>query len=138
MAKEALQILDNHKLRNTKMRRDVLNIFLMHQDALSHSDIEKQLDASDRVTLYRTLKTFEQKGIIHKAIDGGDKLKYAMCSQGCTEHHHIDEHAHFHCQKCERTFCLEDVLTPNVNIPSGYKIESAHLVLNGLCEECVN
>jgi Fe2+ or Zn2+ uptake regulation protein len=32
---------------------------------LSLSEIENQFENADRITIYRTLKTFEEKGIVH-------------------------------------------------------------------------
>jgi Fur family ferric uptake transcriptional regulator len=131
-----LEILNDHGLRNTKVRRDVLKVFLDQEDALSHQVIEQKMDKVDRITLYRTLKTFEKKGIIHKAIDGGEKLKYALCAAGCDEHKHTDRHAHFHCEKCDRTLCLDEVSIPSVMVPANYTKNHIHLIINGICAAC--
>jgi Fur family ferric uptake transcriptional regulator len=120
------------------VREKVLEIFLNRREALSHSDVESQFDQVDRITLYRTLKTFEDKGVIHKAIDGSDKLKYALCHDDCDEHEHHDVHAHFHCDDCGKTFCLDEVEAPPVQAPSGYKVATTHLVVTGLCKVCAN
>ena len=136
-SKKIITILSDHRLRNTKVRRDVLSLFVEKQEALSHQFIEQEIHELDRITLYRTLRTFEKNGIIHKAIDGSEKAKYALCIDGCTDHHHEDEHAHFHCDRCNRTFCLEEVIIPPIQVPQGYHINSTYLVLNGLCKQCL-
>ena len=59
------QLLHQHQLRKTPVRKEVLDVFLSRSEAVSQQYIEQHFDAIDRVTLYRTLKTFEQKGIIH-------------------------------------------------------------------------
>jgi Fur family transcriptional regulator, ferric uptake regulator len=138
MNQRILQLLEKHQLRKTAVRAQVLEIFLNRREALSHSDIEIQFDQVDRITLYRTLKTFEDKGLIHKAIDGSDKLKYALCHDGCDEHEHHDVHAHFHCGDCGKTFCLDEVEAPSVQAPAGYKVATTHLVVTGQCETCSN
>lgn len=104
--------------------------------ALSKQDIEKYFENLDRVTLYRTLITFERKGLIHQAMDGSGTAKYALCAEACTEHQHHDEHAHFHCFACGETICLEGNISPQVTVPKGYVIRQAHLVLEGRCEAC--
>lgn len=130
-------ILNKHKIRSTEIRRQVLQIFMNAPDtALSNQDIEEHFTKIDRVTLYRVLKTFEESGVIHQAIDGSNKTKYAYCTDGCTTHHHHDEHAHFFCTNCEITSCLEMVNVPVVKIPKEYKLTDAQLVLSGICKNC--
>jgi Fur family transcriptional regulator, ferric uptake regulator len=133
----ASKILSKHKIRSTEIRRQVLNVFMDVPDkALSNQDIEEHFDKIDRVTLYRVLKTFEESGLIHQAIDGSNKTKYAYCTDGCTTHHHHDEHAHFYCTQCETTNCLEMVNVPIIKVPKEYLLKDAQLVLSGLCKNC--
>lgn len=124
-------------LRKTQMRKDVLRLFLSTPGrALSNRELEERLVDADRITLYRTLKTFEQSGVIHQAVDASGVTKYALCTDDCTTHSHRDEHAHFHCLKCDRTICLEDVAQPQVSLPAGYRAEQLHLVVEGVCDRC--
>lgn len=136
MPNKAEHILKRNKLRRTSVRLGVLEVFLSHEEALSHHDIEHQFDEIDRITLYRTLRTFEEKGIIHKALDGSEKQKYALCNEECSEHDHQDEHPHFYCFECGRTVCLSEVSLPEIELPAGYRLQQAHVVLQGICEEC--
>lgn len=136
MNKSVEQLLETHGLRKTSVRTRVLEIFIAAKEALSHHDIESNFDQVDRITLYRTLKTFEDKGLIHKAIDGSDKPKYALCQSGCDEHEHHDHHAHFHCDDCGKTYCLEEIEAPAVKTPGGFKVATTHLVVTGQCETC--
>jgi len=135
--KRVEELLSKHNLRKTKIRKGVLHLFLDDETlALSENDLEQQLASADRVTLYRTLKTFEQKGIIHQAVDSSGKAKYALCDEHCDEHQHADNHAHFHCYSCGRTICLDDTRQPAVHLPSGYELHKAHFVLEGACDRC--
>lgn len=138
MIQRAERLLKEHGLRITAVRMEVLKIFQDVRIALAHSDIEHKMKDVDRITLYRTLKTFEDKGLIHKAIDGSDKPKYALCSSECDEHEHHDHHAHFHCDDCGKTYCLDDVEAPNVKAPGGFRVTNTHLVVTGKCEYCAN
>lgn len=132
----AESILKKHHLRVTQFRLDVISIFTTAGRALASHDIEEKLLDADRITLYRTLKSFEDKGIIHKAIDGTLTQKFALCEAHCNEHHHLDEHVHFHCLKCENTFCMDHVYVPKVVLPSGFIAEQTNMIVNGLCEKC--
>lgn len=137
MQRSVKSILANHKVRSTDIRRQVLEVFLSAPDrALTSQDIEENFDKIDRVTLYRVLKTFEESGIIHQAIDPSNKTKYAFCNDNCTIHHHQDEHAHFHCTVCDETICLDSVDVPSVKVPAEYTLTNVQLVLSGVCKKC--
>jgi len=136
MMSAAEQILRKHGLRITQFRMDTVYLFIQAGKALSSTDIETALQDSDRITLYRTLKTLEDKGIIHKAIDGTQVMKYALCEASCDEHHHHDEHIHFHCIRCENTICLDHVFVPDVTLPAGFVANESHMIVNGVCLEC--
>jgi len=104
--------------------------------ALSNRDIEEKLEDLDRITLYRTLKSFEQHGLIHQAIDGTGVLKYALCSEYCTDDLHRDVHAHFYCTTCKHTTCLENIQVPLPKLSEGFQVVATQLVLKGICNEC--
>ena len=60
------EILKQNQLSVTGSRKKILELFLSNEGALAHSDIEKKTgEKFDRVTIYRTLHTFLEKGIIH-------------------------------------------------------------------------
>lgn len=125
-------------MRSTPSRQEILHLFLLRDHALSHGDIEKEINNSlDRVTVYRTLKTFLDKGLIHKVLDDEGSLKYALCSEACsgTGHHH--DHVHFKCTKCGQTNCL-NVEIPAVRLPKGYQAEEVNLLIQGVCERCTH
>ncbi|TVQ49608.1 MAG: transcriptional repressor [Saprospirales bacterium] len=130
------EILKNHGIRLTEVRQKVLQLFLESPEALSNEDIEKSVKNLDRITLYRTLKTFEEKGIIHKIPNSGNSPMYAVCQDNCTEHHHLDSHGHFHCLDCGKTVCMDHTDVPTIIVPKGYTVEQKHLILEGKCDAC--
>jgi Fur family transcriptional regulator, ferric uptake regulator len=131
------QLLKEHHLRSTSSRAAILSLFLQNDRALSYSDIEKKIaDSYDRVTVYRTLKTFLDSGVIHKVLDDGGSLKYALCDIACStsEHHH--EHVHFKCTSCGQTSCLDQVAIPSIQLPNGYSATELNLLIQGVCDKC--
>lgn len=137
MKKEEGQILRDYELRTTTSRSAILNLFIKNSYALSYSDIEKEIASTfDRVTVYRTLKTFLDKGVIHKVLDDEGSLKYALCSEPCSTHEHHHEHVHFKCQKCGQTNCLDDVTIPGLRLPKGYVAKEMNLLIQGTCQKC--
>jgi Fur family ferric uptake transcriptional regulator len=137
ISSHVLKLLQKHQLRVTAMRIDVMKIFLENKEtALSNQELELELIDSDRVTLYRTLKTFEKKGIIHQAVDGSGTTKYAICHDDCSEHEHLDDHAHFHCTSCGKTLCLEKIESPEIELPKGFTSDVRYLIVQGKCDKC--
>ena len=131
------QLLKRNQLSITDSRSKILELFLQQNGALAHADIEKKSGASfDRVTIYRTLQTFVEKGIIHTIPTADNSILYALCKDECTEGHHHDHHVHFVCSKCSNTLCLEDITVPDVKLPSGYQATQVEVVVNGVCKEC--
>ena len=73
-------ILKKNQLSITESRKKILELFLNSAGALAHADIEKSTDGSfDRVTVYRTLQTFVEKGIIHNIPTTDNAILYALC-----------------------------------------------------------
>ena len=84
MENEILSILKKNQLSITDGRRKILELFLQSNGALAHADIEKNTDAAfDRVTVYRTLQTFVDKGIVHHIPTTDNSILYALCKDQC-------------------------------------------------------
>ena len=137
MGSSTENLLKQYGLRKTSARIATLDILIRSDVALAHSDIEQALKEDlDRVTLYRTLSVFEEKGLIHKAYDGGEAVKYAICSSACNEHEHKDDHLHFNCQVCGNTYCLQGYSVPQIESPADFEIEHVYLFAKGICKAC--
>lgn len=132
------QILHQSQLRQTQSRSDILGVFIDRGVALSEREIEDAMSAPcDRVTIYRTLSTFLEKGIIHKVLDDAGAMKYALCPAECQEHpHHRHDHVHFKCIACGHTVCLDQVPIPAVQLPPGYQLAEVNMLLEGTCPAC--
>jgi Fur family ferric uptake transcriptional regulator len=85
--------------------------------------------------LYRTLKTFQEKGLIHKVLDDSGVTKYASCTD-CTVEVHHHEHVHFKCDLCGNTVCLDSVEIPPISLPAGFKPQEQNLLITGTCNIC--
>ncbi|MBS1578141.1 MAG: transcriptional repressor [Bacteroidetes bacterium] len=139
MKSEIAEILKKNQLSVTGSRTAILEMFKKSNGALAHADIEKKsTEQFDRVTIYRTLQTFVEKGIIHTIPTTDNSVLYALCINNCTQNHHHDNHAHFICDVCDITFCLNHVTIPEVNLPEGFKKKRADIVLSGVCKNCSN
>lgn len=144
------ELLKRYKIRNTAVRRAVLEFLDKSPHAVTHAQIEEQIGQQfDRVTLYRTLHAFEEQHLIHKILSDSGVWAYALC-RDCAhekEHHHDEptqahshnhDHVHFKCESCQHTFCLQQTAIPAINLPAGYKAKDWQLLVTGICEACVN
>lgn len=117
------------------MRILVLQILMEQHAAISQSELEQKFEKADRVTLYRTLKVFEEKGVVHSINDGTGSVKYAVCNDSC-ESIPKDMHVHFLCTKCKQTFCLSNVAIPEVDLPANFSLEDVSMIVKGICSSC--
>ncbi len=110
--------------------------FILNQDhAVSLSELEQHFFKSDRITLYRTLKTFEKKGIIH-SIQENNTTKYSLCDDACTEDNHKDNHLHFYCTQCKTTICLDNIDLEHLHFQKNFQIKELRFFAKGLCNQC--
>ena len=129
-------ILRRNSLSVTESRKKILNLFINVHGALAHGDIERKAgEKFDRVTVYRTLQTFVEKGIIHTIPTTDNSVRYALCKD-CSDGHHHDNHVHFICNQCGSTLCLDDVGVPEIGLPKGFSIDEIEVVAKGICNNC--
>jgi len=135
--KAVKDILKSNSLSVTDSRKKILELFLQHTGALNHGTIEKSIgDDMDRVTIYRTLQVFVDKGLIHTIPTNDNSISYALCKDECEAGHHHDNHVHFLCNTCGNTTCLDHVTIPDVKLPKGFKPMHHEMVVSGICKDC--
>lgn len=137
MATQFNPILGTHNLRNTPVRTGIITALKDSGHAMSQPELEETFGYNvDRITVYRVLKIFEEKGIVHKVYDPAGTAKFALCSAGCKEHEHHDEHLHFNCTVCHQLFCLNEISIPELNVPVGFHIDQLTISAQGICRNC--
>ena len=128
------KILHQYNLKNTGCRKFILNELLGSHTALTENEIKTSFpDLFDRVTFYRTLKTLEDAGAIHKIVLQDNTIKYAISETSSCEN---DIHSHFHCNKCDEVFCLHNKIQLQVELPAGFIQHHVSMVINGVCAAC--
>lgn len=121
-------------LRVTPKRLAVLEAIEAAHMALSHADLEAALPAAiDAVTLYRTLESFVEVGLLSKAV-GADRISRFALLQGEGGDHH--QHAHFHCDACGRVYCLPAKPPRQPQVPEGFAVAAVDLNVHGHCADC--
>jgi Fur family ferric uptake transcriptional regulator/Fur family zinc uptake transcriptional regulator len=130
----ASPLLISAGLRPTEVRTRVLSTILSSGRSLSHRELVALLVGLDRVTVYRTLKTLRQSGLVH-GVQGTDGiLRYFVNprrGEGCP-----GNHPHFLCLECGKMSCLADQTMPYIEVPRGTEVCGKQLVIYGLCPSC--
>ena len=99
------------------------------------ASLEEMMVTMDRSSIFRALSLFEAHDIVHTFEDGKGTVNYELCrNEG--ECDRSDAHAHFYCEHCHRSFCLDTLPSPFLSLPEGFKLHSISFVVKGLCPEC--
>lgn len=126
----------NHRgIKPTATRLLILHEMFRGDETVSMPQLEKLLPTVDKSTISRTLAIFLLHKLIHVVDDGSGSLKYNVCGDDC-DCGVEDEHTHFYCEQCHRTFCLKRIHVPVVELPDGFELNSINYVIKGLCPEC--
>ena len=135
---DAQSILSANGISRTEFRTELLNFFYSSSKSLSVDDILNHFDNSiNKVTIYRSLESFEKKGLIHKVPAVNHVKKYSLCKENeCDSSSHNHNHGHFICYSCTQTFCLEEMKSPDIISPKGFYIQELKLTAEGYCEDC--
>ena len=130
------QRLRDAGLRRTQARQVVLDLLAKVPRPLSHQEIarRKAVRELDRVTLYRTLTTLQEAGLIHRiqGVDGVWRFGAHRAEAGRCGGDHI----HFLCLDCNRMTCLPEQPLPWVQAPDGAEIAGKQLLVYGRCAAC--
>lgn len=122
--------------RVTRPRVEVLAALLAARRALTHHEIERQVNRAlgiDRVTIYRVLDWLTLHALAHR-IAGEDRV----WRFNAVDEEHARRHAHFKCNDCGEVICLDkSVAARSIPLPSGYRSQEIELTVKGLCVGCV-
>ena len=128
-------LLKSAKLKRTQPRRTTLCVLLAAGRPQTAEEIISAIPRGcpNKVTVYRTLESLVEAGLVHRAFVDGRGRHYELADK-CTER---QCHPHFVCTDCGQTHCLTEVSVSMVsNTPAGFIINRQQVRLEGLCPEC--
>ena len=132
-------ILQKAGISKTSQRLAVLNILLKATTPLSVNAIRQALETKaniDKVTIYRILSLFRQRGIIREIATTGGANYFEMATL------ENPLHPHFSCRNCGAFTCLAPL--PFTQAPElilskdDYSIDHIEINISGLCACCRN
>ena len=133
--RELLEMMDRHGVKPTANRLLIARTLSLSGRPMSMTELESVLETIDKSNIFRALQAFREAHLVHVLDDTGDGVRYELCHS-----HHDDKdddvHVHFYCERCHRTFCLEDTPIPPVSIPEGFDVQTVNYLLKGICPDC--
>lgn len=137
MTQELSSILKKVGLKVTPARKQIFDLFTIDCNPINVEFIFSKLKSKsiNQVTIYRTLASFEQVGIIKKVDVHKDSAYYEFA----THHHH-----HIICNDCGKTEGFEncDIAKISKDVLKKSKefsiVDQHSLELFGLCKDCSN
>ena len=126
-------VLRNAHLRATAPRKSVFKALKNAPTPLTVAELIKLLPTTDKVSIYRTVDTFLQLGII-TAVPQGWKPRYELASPFKPHHHHL------YCTSCSQLIDIhaseiEDAIIA-VAKDHNFLIQSHTFEVSGLCQAC--
>ena len=96
---------------------------------LIYEALSKETPALSLTTVYNTLGSFLEAGLISAITITGTEVRYELTTK---PHHHLL------CKRCGRIIDI-DIQCPNIKRKSikGYKIEEVHGYFKGICKSCL-
>lgn len=105
-----------------------------HPDAETiYNNVRKTMPTVSLDTIYRTLKFFEEHGLVLRVSVENERARYDA---------QTSEHTHFVCEKCGRIIDVSaaakdaKTLKEQVSAEHNTKVFAMHLLFRGLCAEC--
>jgi Fe2+ or Zn2+ uptake regulation protein len=105
-----------------------------HSSAHEVFDLAKgRLPGLNLVTVYRTLDTLQKAGLIDLLAASGDSMRFSLRDQS-------NRHGHLQCKVCGLVFEIPaqhfSSMLADIENSYGFKVESDHLTLPGICDAC--
>ena len=132
---EAADACRRHEIKATHQRMEILRELAgteQHPDAETvYNAVRKRVPAISLDTVYRTLKLFEEKGVI---VRMGAMKERARFDANTSRHHH------FVCTQCGLVRDFYDEALNSLNAPQEVPemgcVDSVYVELRGLCRTC--
>ena len=129
-------ILKNATCKSTKKRRLLLSILQTQNKPITAEELLEQSAAilpMNLSTIYRTLNTFTENGILHKTLRKDGKAYFTLAKH---DHTH-----HLVCTVCQKIMPIENCplqeLEEDLQQKTGFHITGHLLEFSGICADCL-
>ncbi len=134
---QIIERLEHKGVKATANRILIYKALQQSSHPLCLTDMENMLDTLDKSSIFRTLTLFAENDVVHSFSDGRGVVHYELCTD---ENHcnHDHDHIHFYCERCQQTFCFENMPIPQISLPDGFLSHEISVVVKGMCPHCAN
>jgi Fe2+ or Zn2+ uptake regulation protein len=101
-----------------------------HLDAAAiYERLVREIPTLSKTTVYNTLNTFAEKGLVNPITITGDETRYDAT---------VDSHHHLYCRVCKSIIdvnvCCDYATTREI---AGHSVEEIHGYFKGVCKDCL-
>ena len=130
-----IQLLEEHEIKPTANR--ILLVKALASSILPQSlaELERGIMTIDKSNIFRALTLFREHHLVHAIEGSSDGTKYELCHSHSQEHDD-DQHPHFYCEVCQRTYCLDYLEMPEPTLPAGFEMHHCNIMIKGICPHC--
>lgn len=131
---QVLGDLKKAQLKLTGPRKAILELLVREHGPFSAEDVQKKISrrTCDQATVYRTLASLEEVGILRRCEFGDGTARYEL-TDGSGHHHHLI------CRSCKRVDVVDDCELEGLNSVAekrGFAEVSHILEFFGICPDC--
>ncbi|MBT4332132.1 MAG: transcriptional repressor [Candidatus Cloacimonetes bacterium] len=110
---------------------EYLKSYKTHPTAdMIYQALADEMPTLSKTTVYNTLKTFAEKGILVALSLFENEVRYE---------YNTEPHIHFKCTKCNNIYDLDKAYDrDDENMIDGHKVNEHHVNLRGVCKECLD
>ena len=110
---------------------EYLKSYKTHPTAdMIYQALADEMPTLSKTTVYNTLKTFAEKGILVALSLFENEVRYE---------YNTEPHIHFKCTKCNKIYDLDKAYDRyDENMIDGHKITEHHVNLKGICIDCLD
>ena len=131
--KSIIEVLKEYDIAPSMQRIKILEYlqnYKTHPTAdMIYQGLSDEIPTLSKTTVYNTLKTFTEKGILVALSLFENEVRYE---------YNTDPHIHFKCIQCSKIYDLDKSYDLyNNDVIDGHKVTEHHVNLKGVCKECV-
>lgn len=134
---DSKELLKSRHIRITERKLAILQSILTSSTPVNASELHGLVSSAlrmDLATVYRTLSSFREKGLVREITDDTGTLYYEIA---CL---HNPVHPHFKCLRCRKISCLEFLdhtsALSMTRFARDCEITDISITLSGICREC--
>ena len=134
--KQCEEKLKDKGVRPTAARILILQKLSEQTYPISLLELEAQLETLDKSTISRSLAILLEHHAIYAFEDGSGSMKYEICRSDTETCFTENRHIHFYCEVCHKTYCMDHIKIPVVQLPEGFIMDTINYTVKGICPAC--